>query len=790
MKLLSRLFGRTPAAAPASLPPAASPATPPAAPDPPPPAIDPAEHQRQLLAIRSGSVTPAELSRLAVEGPTTQVRQAAAAAIDDPALWQDLLPRLRGKDKAAYKLIKQRSDALLASRREVDLAASEAAALCTSLEKLSRRPYDGAYPTMLALLVERWRASPEILDADVQQRGDHALERCHEVITAHERERARRTAEREADEARARERDAEQRALQEAASAQVAEQAAADAHARTAADDARAAEAAAQSERRAAEAQAQGEIASLIRLAGAALHRGDTRKAARLRQSIETSVQSAPALPPHLARALEQLDTRLNELRQWKDYVAAPKRIELIEDMEALIGANEEPSILAEQIRALRHEWRTINKGLAVDAPAEAERFEQAYQTAFAPCQLYFAEQAALRRSHLEARRQVLDRVLAFEAGLDAEHPDHPMIARVLREAPQEWRSHAPVDLDANRAVETEFHRALDRLRARVNDWHARNAADKQSLIARARQLGTVEDTARSFDELKRLQFEWKATGPVPHAQSQALWEEFRALCTALYDQRQQVFARQSAELESAKAQAVALCAQVEQAGELSIAERQSAPTKLREWQAAFEAIGELPRADARALRDRFHRALSRFEAHLAGQDERDAAAAESNLHAAARQVRAYQRAVLAHASDADCEALRNAAESFMAGVPRWPNKASLQAVRQALAGTASLAWAAADDAAREQALRRLCIRAEILTSTASPPQDAALRREHEMQLLRQGLGQARTIEDRDWEAMRLEWLGIGAVAPSVHDELERRFVQCLARRPSATSRR
>jgi hypothetical protein len=51
------------------------------------------------------------------------------------------------------------------------------------------------------------------------------------------------------------------------------------------------------------------------------------------------------------------------------------------------------------------------------------------------------------------------------------------------------------------------------------------------------------------------------------------------------------------------------------------------------------------------------------------------------------------------------------------------------------------------------------------------------------MQLLRQGLGQARQVGDRDWDAMRLEWLGLDAIAPAVHDELERRFLQCVAKR-------
>jgi len=781
MDLLYRLFRKAPA--PDPTPPPAAVVPPPVPAAPPLPAFDPAAHDLLLRTIGSGTVEGAELVRLAVDGPTTRVRQAAAAAIDDPALWQELLPRLRGKDKAAYKLIKQRADALLAGQRAVEQAALEAAALCASIEKHATRTFDTAFPVTLSLLEMRWQASADIVDAEVRRRGQQALERCREVVGAHQREIERLAAERAADEARARDLDDERQALQQAAAEQAADQADADSIAQAEAESARATEAEAQADRRAAQAQAHGEIASLIRLGGAALQRGDTRKAARFRQSIEASMQAAPALPPPLVRGLEQLDARLNELRQWKDYVAAPKRIELIEDLEALVGVDEEPAALAEHIRALRQEWRTLNKGLAIDAPAEVERFEQAYRAAFKPCEAYFAGQAAIRRHNLDARQQVLERVLAFEAGLDPEQPDHPFIARVLREAPQEWRGHAPVDRDAGRGVETEFHRALDRLRARVNAWYVRNVVDKQALIAQVGQLAPGGDAAQAIDVVKRLQAQWKETGPAPHAQSQALWEEFRALCTGVYERRQHEFAAQSATLEQAKAQAVALCGQVEQASQDAPPDRRAGEVKLREWLEAFDAVGELPRAEARGLRDRFERAMARYEALLAGQDQRDASAAESNVQAAAGAVRAYQRAVIQGATDDARDALRSAAETFIAGVPRWPNKGTLQAVRQALQRTAAPGFPGADDAAREQALRRLCIRAEIFSSAATPSEDTALRRDHEMQLLRQGLGQARQVEDRDWEAMRLEFFGIDAVAPEVHDGLERRFLHCLARR-------
>ena len=103
--------------------------------------------------------------------------------------------------------------------------------------------------------------------------------------------------------------------------------------------------------------------------------------------------------------------------------------------------------------------------------------------------------------------------------------------------------------------------------------------------------------------------------------------------------------------------------------------------------------------------------------------------------------------------------------------------------MKQALVRADSPDFTKADDAAREQALRKLCIHAEILSGTATPAVDAALRREQEMQMLRQGLGQARQADDRAWEAMRIEWLGLSAVQPELHDELEQRFMRCLKQR-------
>jgi hypothetical protein len=731
----------------------------------------------------------AMLATLATDGPSSRVRQLAAAGIDDPAQLHDLLPRVRGKDKSVYKLIKHKCDALAAAKREAEEYAREVTELCASLERHGTRAHDPAYAATLEALTARWRALPARPDPQVEQHGEQALERCREVIAAHERDvadkAAARAAEREAErEAGERAREARERELEVERQA-AAERAEADAHVLAETAAAREAEERARAEQRAAETQAQREIGSLIRLASDALHRGNSRKAARFRMGIEEAMRVAPAVPPHITRNLQQLDDRLNELKQWKDYAVAPKRIELIEEMEALAGSEEEPEALAEHVRALQQEWRTINKGIASDAPAETERFQQAFQAAFKPCQEFFALQAAARRENLEARKLVLERLKAFEAAQQGDQADFPLVAQVLREAPREWRSHSPVDRDASRPAEIEFQQAMDRLRTMLNGWYERNEAAKKSLIAQAGHLSTVEDTTAAIDGVKRLNVLWKETGPVPREQSQALWDEFRSLCDAVFHRREQAYAQHSAGLEAAKTQAVALCEQVEQAAGEAAADRLPGHAKVSEWNAAFEALGELPRADARNLRDRFQRAVSRYEEGLARQDSRDTDAAESNALEAARLVRACERAVMQDAPSAERETLKSAVESFMAGVHRWP-KGALQALKQAL--TRADSASAADVATREQALRMLCIRMEILSSTPTPPEDETLRQEYQMRLLMESLGQGMKAEAQAWDAMLLEWLGIGAVAPEVHDALQSRFVRCLAKRPAKDS--
>jgi hypothetical protein len=715
---------------------------------------------------------PPRLAALVVEGSSSRLRQLAAERIEDPAQLTQLLKQVRGKDKSTYKIIKQKCDALRAEEHRVAQIDRDVTALCASLERHTHRIYDALYATSLKLFEEEWRALEPQASPEVRERARQAIDQCREVIAGRLRQQSQQAAQEShlaALEAARKEQilaaEMEDQRRNEAAAVASAE-----------AVKAREAEEKARADRLAAEALALRQIGGLIGKTHGALREGNTRRAAALRRAIEARLPAAPPIPAYLAAQLQQLDVKLNELKEWKDYAVAPKRAELIAEMESLIGASEAPQALADRIKQLQEDWKTISKGIVSDAGTDWQRFHDASVTAYQPCREYFEAQAKMRQANVEKRKSVLERLRAFEAAQSGEHPDWRAVSAVLREAPQELRRYSPVDRAAARAVQQEFDASLGRLQARLDAWHAQNAAEKHSLIQRAQQLRTKDDSREAVDAIKRLQLLWKETGAAQHHQEQALWNEFREQCDAVFQKRQQAFVEYTAGLATHKQHAVALCEEAELVAASSGPALLEGVGKIVQWRAAFEALGEMPRADQRALHDRFERAITRCQAKIAQQRALDAEQSFANLLQAAHRIQIYGDAVARDAAASEREALKLAAEEFIAGVQHWP-KGGAQALKDAWAK--AHAAAGLDTSAHEKALRLLCVRSEILTDRPTPPEDQALRREYQVQRLVQHMGQRNGANAEDLDALALEWIRVGPVSAATHASLLARFLAC-----------
>ena len=78
-----------------------------------------------------------------------------------------------------------------------------------------------------------------------------------------------------------------------------------------------------------------------------------------------------------------------------------------------------------------------------------------------------------------------------------------------------------------------------------------------------------------------------------------------------------------------------------------------------------------------------------------------------------------------------------------------------------------------------EQALKRLCIRAEILSDRPTPDEDKSLRMQYQMSRLQQGLGQKSPDKSVEMNAMVFEWVAVGPVSTEIYQPLLERFQQC-----------
>ncbi len=727
------------------------------------------------------SIDEAERGALVLGGPSSRIRQLAARSVSDPIELRQLLKHLQGKDKNVYKIIREKCDALNTEEQAVEKARSDAIGACESLERHAHRTYEAVYEPTLRHFLTRWQTLEAHATPDVRERAARAAKRCEEIIAEHQQRIGQEAAEVAARAAREIER-AKAMHLAELESARRREAAERDAAERAAR---REAEEAARAAAAAAEAAMLRELNALMGKAHAALREGATGRASGLRRALGEKLAALASTPPSISRQLQKLDTSLDELKAWKEHATAPKRAELIQDMESLIGAAQEPQALAERIRQLQEDWRMVSKGVLGDSDLDWRRFHQAAERAYQPCREYFEAQAKLRHANAEARAAILERLRLFEAAQSGDDADWRAFARVLREAPLEWRQHFPVERAAARELQKEFDAAIGRLQGRLAAWHASNAEEKRLLIRRAAGLVHLEDGREATETVKHLQAQWKELGAGAPDQDRGLWEEFRGHCDAVFQKRQQAHADYTATLESNKARAVALCEEAERLAGRSGSDLLNGAVKMAEWRAAFETVGELPRAEERGLKGRFERALTRVKASTSAQRARDKERSLEDLLEAASRIHAYGRAMAQAAQVTEREALKQAAEIFIAGVSHWP-KGGVEALADAW-GTAEAAEPL--EATREKALRILCIRGEILEDLPTPAEDQELRREYQMQRLVERMGKGNAGADESVESLTLEWTRSGFASEDVYQSLLGRLRSTLRSSRSGASR-
>ncbi|EWH03471.1 DUF349 domain-containing protein [Halomonas sp. BC04] len=269
------------------------------------------------------------------------------------------------------------------------------------------------------------------------------------------------------------------------------------------------------------------------------LDRGAFKGASRLHQSLRHRAESLPAerLQPHQA-TLKRLGARLAELRDWRGFVAGPKREQLCQAIEQLA----EESTLADVELDRRHRQLVRDWKLLGDAAANRQLSEQ-FRTASDRIHERLApwrdKLNAERIRNLEARTALCEQLEALLEA-PAEDADPDALRRIRDHAREEWRRHSPVPKEQSESIGRRFGRIRYALQGLI-DQRARELADtKRQLVDEARALLERQlPAATRAEEAKALQQRWRELGRAPRGEEQALWREFREICDQIFAARE-----------------------------------------------------------------------------------------------------------------------------------------------------------------------------------------------------------------------------------------------------------
>jgi hypothetical protein len=319
-----------------------------------------------------------------------------------------------------------------------------------------------------------------------------------------------------------------------------------------------------------------------------------------------------------LHAAYAGLQPRLHDLKEseeWRRWANATVQEELCAKAEALAAISDSAE-LARQLRDLQQHWKKVGAAPRERGEELWKRFKTACDAAWARCSEHFAHQREQETANLQKKE-----ALCLQAEALSDSTDWIRTSEDLKRLQAEWQTIGAVPRDQAKALWDRFHAACDRFFTRRKSdlaerkvvW-AENQKKKEALCTRAEELAESRDWQSALTEIKQLQVEWKAVGPVRRQKAEALWRRFRAACDRFFERYKQ---RDQIDASSHATAREDLCRELE-----TLMPSADPPAAAPDREHYVEAILDiwrrwqdsprLPRGLAEPLEQRFHAALDR----------------------------------------------------------------------------------------------------------------------------------------------------------------------------------
>jgi exonuclease SbcC len=338
-----------------------------------------------------------------------------------------------------------------------------------------------------------------------------------------------------------------------------------------------------------------------LRAVESLINQGKFKVAMVLYQKVQIWFDALPEKQQgQLERTFSTVKEQIENLKDWQDYIAAPRKPALLDEVEALIAQPLDIDAQSSAIKSFRYQWNSLGKTDTESDNALNKTFEIAIEKAFAPCREFYDQQQQQREQNMLAKQLVLAEIKAIgeaDGGVTE-------LTKSLRSVQQKWKNIGEVDFKQRNALFESYQQLLNPLRDKVSAFYQDNAEQKQALLTKAEKLLELEPVNEAIEQAKKLQQTWKT---IEHAGKKAeaeLWPAFRKVNDSIFAKKAEANQLEKSQL---KEQVVIVKERVTQLETLlgTAGDKASVQSALQDKQTAIDAIAVLPIPERRALEQR-----------------------------------------------------------------------------------------------------------------------------------------------------------------------------------------
>lgn len=280
--------------------------------------------------------------------------------------------------------------------------------------------------------------------------------------------------------------------------------------------------------------QLQQRLRSQLEALNEALEAGRSKEALSLWDRVQGNIQQCTGkLRVTMQKEAGVCKGPLLEMRKWRNYAATEKKKELIAEMGKLPEAGLPPPDLSRRIQTMHEQWKAL--GRSEQNEKLWREFKKLSDQAYAPCKEHFRERKQRMARNLKVRKELCEKLEARLTEVEGKPVHIVKLNQFVSECNASWKDHAPVEQSKIKPLQKRYYAALKKLTGLRKEAMVENTARKQACVERAKELAALEDHSAAAAEARKLQAEWKRTGPAEFRDEKRFREEFGATCETIF---------------------------------------------------------------------------------------------------------------------------------------------------------------------------------------------------------------------------------------------------------------